>query len=237
MDGRKIVLVAFAAGAVLLGGSILLANSPLIAARYPMKGKVYAIPYKYDFRRNFRIPWLEGIRGVSPEPKESIWLILPATELAEGLLGYSRYFRGYDSKVEADMTVNIVGGDEAQDFGANRARLLGQIDDYLKEGARTADDPRSHWKRIIWIDGEKGTPGEGHLNFYLMPVDGHSLPGNWWPPGCVASPDINGHERYSCSYRVHEDGITFDFTLREENLGMAGKIPSYVISRLKDWEV
>jgi len=82
----------------------------------------------------------------------------------------------------------------------------------------------------------KGTPGEGHSNFYLVPPTGRKgLPSNWLPLSCIGSPDMDGREQYDCNFTIHQDGLTFAFSLRKENLPVAARIPPYVVSRLSKW--
>jgi hypothetical protein len=200
-----------------------------------MNGVSYAVPHKYEFGRQFRVWWLEGIRGLPAEPDESIWLLLPASELARDVRSYKRIFRGYASDVEADVVVNILGA-QARDFSADYRRMWGRVAEEENKGAVRQVDAATGWTKVIWLGGVKDTPGEGHSNFYLVPPTGREgLPPNWLPLSCIGSPDINGRERYNCDFTIHHDGLTFAFTLRQENLAVAGRIPPYVMSRLSKW--
>ena len=97
-----------------------LAASFLGSTKYELNGRSYSVPHKYEFERNFSIPWLAGVKGLDKEPDQSIWLLFPAGELTNGVQGYSRMFRGYSNEVEADMVVNVLGGKEAQEFPRHR---------------------------------------------------------------------------------------------------------------------
>lgn len=224
-------LIAIAVVAAVL---LLVAEAYLGASRYRLNGLSYAIPHKYDFSR-VRIWWLEGLQGLPEEPEESVWLLLPARELARDVRGYNRMFRGYASNVEADITVNILGAN-ASDFPADYRRMWGRVAEEVKAGAPREVDPNSGWTRIIWVGGVKGTPGEDHSNFYLVPPNGHAgLPRNWLPLSCTGSPDINHRERYNCRFEINHQGLTFRFGLRQENLKVADRIPAYVLSHLSEW--
>ena len=203
--------------------------------KYRLNGVSYAVPHKYEFGRQFRVWWLEGI-GLPPEPDESIWLLLPASELARDVPGYNLMFRGYAGDVEADVVVNILGA-RARDFSADYRRMWGRVAEEKEKGAARQVDAATGWIRVIWIGGDKGTPGEGYSNFYLIPPSGREgLPSNWLPLSCIGSPDINDREHYNCSFTIHHNGLTFDFTLRQENLAVAERIPPYVMSRLSKWQ-
>jgi hypothetical protein len=187
--------------------------------------------------RNFRLPWLEDVKGLGEEPDESVWLLIPANELARDVPGYSRKFHGYSTDVEADMVVNVVGGKEAREFPEDRTAQLRKVADAIASGEGREVDEASGWERIYWMRGTVGTPGEGGSLFYLIPKEGEDkLPPDWHPPSCQGSSDINGRERYDCSYAIYHDGLTFDFGLRQENLGVANRIPDYIISRLGAWQ-
>lgn len=217
-------------------GAAAMVESYFGSTRYRLNGATYAVPHKYEFMRNFSVPWLAGIKGLEKEPDESVWLLLPASELSSGVQGYGRLFHGYSSDVEADMVVNVLGGKEAREFPADRSGDITKVRQELSNRGLRQRDPVTGWDRVYWLVGEEGTPGQGHSLFYLVPHDGvESLPSNWRVPSCQASPDINGHETFNCSFTISDKGLTFDFTLRQENLGTASHIPAYVLRRLKGW--
>ncbi len=217
-------------------GAAAMAESDLGSTSYRLNDATYAVPHKYEFMRNFSVPWLAGVKGLDKEPDESIWLLLPASELSDGVQGYKRLFHGYSSDVEADMVVNVLGGKEAREFPADRSRDIAMVRQELANGGLRRRDTTTVWDRVYWLVGEEGTPGQGGSLFYLVPRDGvESLPPNWRVPSCQGSPDINGHERFDCRFTISDKGLTFNFTLRQENLGAASLIPDYVLRRLKGW--
>ena len=227
-------MIALALGALVIAAAV---EAQVGSTRYELNGAAYAVPHKYEFTRNFRLPWLEGMKGLDKEPDQSVWLLIPANELARDIPGYSRMFHGYSSDVEADMVVNVLGGKEAREFPQDRASQLRMVADALASGEGREPDKRTGWERIYSMRGMEGTPGEGGSLFYLMPVEGpEKLPADWRPPSCQGDPDINGRETYHCSYIIYRDGLTFDFTLRQENLGVASRMPDYVLARLKKWQ-
>jgi len=219
-------------------GAAAIAESYLGSTRYQLNDATYAVPHKYEFIRNFSVTWLVGLTGLDKEPDESVWLLLPASELSGGVQGYKRLFRGYSSDVEADMVVNVIGGKEAREFPADRGSDITKVRQELAEGGFRQRDPTTGWDRVYSLVGEEGKPGQGGSLFYLVPRGGvESLPPNWRVPSCHGSPDVNGHERFDCSFTISDKGLTFDFTLRRENLGTASRIPAYVLRRLEGWRV
>jgi hypothetical protein len=233
MTRAQILLVA-----VVGIGAAAMAESYLGSTRYGLNGVTYAVPHKYEFTRNFSLPWLAGVKGLAKEPDESVWLLIPASELSSGVRGYKRWFRGYSGNVEADMVVNVLGGKEAREFPADRESDLAKVTKELDDGALRQRDSATGWDRVYWLIGEKGTPGEGGSLFYLIPGEGlQTLPSNWRVPSCQGSPDIKGNETIDCGFTISSGGLSFDFTLREENLGTASRIPSYVRARLDRWRV
>lgn len=156
-------------------GAAAMAESYLGFTRYRLNDATYAVPHKYEFMRNFNMPWLAGVKGLDKEPVESVWLLLPASELAGGVKGYKRLFHGYSSDVEADMVVNVLGGKEASEFPADRTRDIINVRQELASGGLRQRDPTTGWDRV------------GGSLFYLVPRDGvESLPPNWRVPG----PDV-----------------------------------------------
>lgn len=217
-------------------GAAAMAESYLGSTRYRLNDATYAVPHKYEFTRNFSVPWLADVKGLDKEPDESVWLLLPASELSGGVQGYKRLFHGYSSDVEADMVVNVLGGKEAREFPADRSSDITKVRQELTKGGLRQRDHTTGWDRVYWLVGEEGTPGQGGSLFYLVPREGvESLPSNWRVPSCQGSPDINRNERFDCSFTISENGLTFDFTLRQENLGTASRIPAYVLRRLQGW--
>lgn len=219
-------------------GAAAMTESWLGSTRYRINEATYAVPHKYEFMRNFSVPWLADIRGLDKEPDDSVWLLLPAPELSAGVPGYKRFFRGYSSDVEADMVVNVLGGVEALEFPTDRNRDITKVRQELAHGGLRQRDPTTGWDRVYWLVGEEGTPGQGGSLFYLVPHEGvESLPPNWRVPSCQGSSDSNGHERFDCSFTISNQGLTFDFTLRQENVGNANRIPAYVLRRLERWRI
>lgn len=217
-------------------GAAAMAESYLGSTRYRLNEAAYAVPHKYEFMRNFSLPWLASVKGLDKEPDESVWLLFPASELSSGVQGYKRLFHGYSSDVEADMVVNVLGGKEAREFPADRNSDIMKVQQELAKGAVRQRDGTTGWDRVYWLIGAKGTPGEGGSLFYLVPREGvESLPPNWRVPSCQGSPDINRHETFDCSFTISHSGLTFDFSLRQENLSTASRIPTYVLGRLARW--
>lgn len=213
----------------------LVAESYVGATRYRINGVTYAVPHKYEFMRNFNLPWLAGVKGLDKEPDESVWLLFPAEQLTQGIPGYKRWFHGYSDQAEADIVVNVLGGKEAREFPGDRTNEMAEVAQALtKNGPRRADP--AGWDRVYWTVGEKGTPGEGGGLFNLIPRAGlDRLPSDWRVPSCQSSPDINGRETYDCLFEIHRGGLTFSFHVRQENLAVANRIPDYVRSRLNVW--
>lgn len=217
-------------------GAAAIAESYLGSTRYQLNDATYAVPHKYEFMRNFRVPWLASVKGLDKEPDESVWLLLPASELRGGVQGYKRMFHGYSGDVEADMVVQVLGGKEAREFPADRSSDITKVQQELAKDGLRQRDPTTGWDRVYWLVGEEGTPGEGGSLFYLVPRDGvESLPPNWRVPSCQGSPDVKGHERFDCSFTISDKGLVFDFTLRQENVGTASRIAAYVLRRLASW--
>lgn len=217
-------------------GAGFIVESSIGSTHYRLNDATYAVPHQYDFTRNFSLPLLAGVKGLAKEPDESVWLLLPASELSSNVQGYRRFFHGYSSDVEADMVVNVLGGKEAREFPADRSGDIAKVRKELSKRGLRQRDPVTGWDRIYWLVGEEGTPGQGGSLFYLIPRDGvENLPDNWRVPSCQGSPDTNGHERVDCSFTISDKGLTFGFTLRQENLGSANRIPAYVLNRLNGW--
>lgn len=230
---KRRYMIALALAAI---GAAAMAESYLGSTSYRLNGATYAVPHKYEFMRNFSLPWLAGVKGLDKEPDESVWLLIPAFELSSGVQGYRRLFHGYSSDVEADMVVNVVGGKEAREFPADRSSDITKVQQELAKGGLQQRDATTGWSRVYWLVGEKGTPGEGGSLFYLIPPKGvESLPPNWRVPSCQSSPDVNRHETFDCSFTISSNGLMFDFTLRQENLSTASRIPGYVLARLERW--
>lgn len=227
---------------IILSGAVavvvaLVGESYLGFTRYHINGVTYAVPHKYEFMRNFSLPWLAGVKGLDKEPDQSIWILFPASQLAEGIPSYSRWFHGYSDEVEADMVVNVLGGKEAREFPGDRRDEIAKVEQELANNSPRQLDPTTGWQRVYWMVGDKGTPGEGGSLFYLIPRDGLAhLPADWRVPSCQGSQDINGKETYDCSFVIYRGGLTFDFSLRRENLKAASRIPDYVRARLNGWQ-
>ena len=214
----------------------LVADSYIGSTRYRINGVTYRVPHKYEFMRNFSVPWLAGVKGLDKEPDQSVSLLFPANQLSQGIPGYSRWFHGYADQYEADMAITVLGGKEAQDFPAERRHDMTKVAEELDKKSPRKPDPISGWDRVYSSVGEKGTPGQGHDLFYLMPRSGvEHLPADWRVPSCQSSPDINGRETYDCLFTIYRDGRTFQFYIRQENLGIANRLADYVTARLNEW--
>lgn len=233
MKFRVLLVGGIVLAALLVGGGV---KAYFGATQYRLNGAVYRVPHQYEFSRNFSVPWLEGVRGFGHEPQESVWLLLPAEEVAAAVPGYSSTFHGYATDVAADLVVQVLGGKEAQEFRADYRRMWGRLATEQLSGAQRRIEPTTGWVRTIWVGGDRGTPAEGHSLFYLTPARGQAdLPPEWLPPSCQGSPDIQKQETYYCKYTIHRAGLTFSFTLQQENLSTANRIPDYVLARLADW--
>jgi hypothetical protein len=214
----------------------LIVESYVGSTRYQINGVGYDVPHKYEFMRNFRIPFLAKLKGLDKEPNESVWLLFPAEQLAQGIPGYSRWFHGYGNDVEADMVVNVLGGKEAREFPGDRRNDMAKVVEELAKKSTTRPDALTGWVRVYWSVGEKGTPGEGNDLFYLIPPSGVGhLPRDWRVPYCQSSPDINRRETYVCDLTIARGGRMFGFYIRQENLRVASQIPQYVEARLNRW--
>lgn len=203
------------------------------STRYQLNSASFDVPHQYDFGREVRWSWLADIKGLDDEPDESIWLSIPAVELARDIPGYSRTFHGYDADQEADVIVNVIGGSDAGVFPKYRADQLKMVAEAVARGEGREPDRTTGWERIYSM---RSTKGAGSI-FYLLPVAGaQSLPSDWLPPICDGSHDIDQREAFDCSYTIFRNGLTFAFTLRKENLSVAGRFPQYVMDRLKRWQ-
>lgn len=171
-------VIALALAALVLAVAV---EAQVGSTRYELNGASYAVPHKYEFERNFRLPWLEGVKGLDKEPDESVWLLIPASELARDIPGYSRIFHGYSSDVEADMVVNVLGGKEAREFPQDRIDQLRMVADARASGEGREKDATA-CERVYSMRGVEGTPGEGQSLFYLIPAEGpEKLPVDWRP--------------------------------------------------------
>lgn len=228
-------LIAVGLGVLALAGIAGAAASDTTV--YRLNDNTYRVPHEYEFQRQFRIFWLEGIQGLAPDPDESVWLLLPAAEVAQGVPDFRPVVRGYVEQVSDDVVVNVLGGTDASNFRQDRSRMLGLVAEQERIETTQKIDPTTGWVRVIWLGGEIGTPAEGHSNFYLVPPAGKEhLPPDWHPPSCLGSPDQKGVETFYCNFEIYRNGLIFRFSLRQENLGLAGRIPVYVMSRLHGWE-
>lgn len=229
--GQKVIIAVVAAIALLVG------EAHFGSSRYYINGARYAVPHKYEFLRNFSLPWLVGLRGFDKEPEQSIWIMFPAKELARDIPGYGRWFHGYAGQVEAELVVNVMGGKEAREFPDDRRSDAAEVRQELSNGAPTRLDSKTGWTRVYWSVGTKGTPGEGNDLFYLIPRGGLArLPSNWRVPYCQSAPDMEGRETFHCHLTIYSSGATFGFYMRQENLKAAHRVPSYVWARLRSWQ-
>ena len=231
MGWRKIV--AFALGALVVA---VVAESHFGSTRYKLNGAAYSVPHQYEFARNFRLPWLESAEGLEKEPDESVWLLIPSHEMAREVPSYKRQFHGYSDDVEADVVVQILGGKTARRFAIDRKEALAGIEREIAQQGRPQIEKTTGWIRVPNILGADGKFGAAGLRFSLVPFDGISmLPANWMPPSCQASQDVDGIETYDCDFVIYRDGLSFDFTLRRENLNTAGRMPDFFLARLRKW--
>lgn len=219
---------------------VLLFGLPLVLAafaadlrfgttRYRLAGTDYAVPHAYEFSRNVHLPWLDGVPGLGREPEESLWLILPAAEVAEGLSGYRRLSHGHAGPFAADLVVHVVGDPDRRYFAPLYARQWGNFDARLAEGAPWRPDP-SGGERLVHSEGVD------HRRFYRFPSRHAARPADQTPPSCLASDDRDKREVSTCTYLVHRDGLTYDFSLRPENLAVADRVPAYILTRLAAWK-
>lgn len=215
--GLPLVLAAFAA------------EGRFGTTRYRLAGTAYAVPHTYEFSRNFRLPWLDALPGLGREPADSLWLMLPAAEVAAGLPGYSPLSHGHTGPFEADLVVHVVGDPDGRRFAPLHARQWGIFDARLAQGAPWRPDP-SGGERLIHSEGVD------HRRFYRLPSRHAARPADQAPPGCLASDTSDKREVSTCTYLVHRDGLTYDFSLRPENLAVADRVPAYVLARLVAWK-
>lgn len=229
----RIQIILLTVGAAI---AALVAESYLGSSHYKINGVTYAVPHKYEFMRNFSLPWLDAVKGLDREPDQSVWMLFPAEQLAQGIPGYKRWFHGYSDQYEADIVVNVLGGKEAYEFPGDRSADIVKVAQQLDKQSPQRFDPTTGWNRVYWMVGQKGTPGEGNDLFYLIPRAGLKyLPTDWRVPSCQSSPDINGRETFTCLLTIYRRGLTFGFYVRQENFGVANRIPNYSWARLNTW--
>ena len=230
----RLQMILMAAGVAI---AVLVFESYFGSTRYKINNVTYVVPHKYEFLRNFSLPWLTGAKGFDKEPDDSVWLIFAAEELSQGVPGYKQWVHGYSDQVKAETVVNVLGGREAREFPGDRIEDIRKVAEELTtKNSPRGIDPQSGWDRVYWSVGQKGTPGEGHDLFYLIPHAGlERLPSDWRVPSCQSAPDINGKETYDCHLTIYRRGLTFGFYIRSENLGVANRIPDYTRTRLDSW--
>lgn len=199
---------------------------------YHLRGVTYFVPHKYEFSRQFHLPWLDEIEGLAEEPAESIWLMIPAPELAIGIPGYQRNFAGAVGSVEATMVVNIRSDPDAREFVRLRRRNWENVQARLAEGAKLRPDPSG----MVRLVHSEGPSEDGNRSFYLFPNNAAVRSrGAQIAPSCLAELDYRREERYDCSYVIHRDGLTYDFSLHQHSLGVADRVPDYLLARLSAW--
>ena len=208
----------------------LMAASPLALGqgrtdRYRLGGQDHDVPLRYEFSRT---------AGLPREADGSLWLILPGAEVAEGVPGYSRVFRGYAGPVAADLIVHVFDDPEAREFNLLRSRAWSNLDARLAEGATREPEPTGG-VRVVHSVSPPELQGGRARSFYLLPPVGSERPPDLAPASCLASPDDQGRERFHCSYVMHADGLTFDFGLEQDNIGTAPRMPGYIRTRLAAW--
>lgn len=209
------------------------AESYLGSTRYTINGVTYDVPHKYEFMRQFSLPWLKYVRGLDADDPQSVTLLFPASQVAGSVRGYHRTFQGYDSEVPADMAVTVTGGKEAREFPEDRVSMLQQQQQIRADMGitRVISDLETGANRVVLTSG-----ADGDMHWDLMPRDGE-LPPNWRPPRCLGSRDPKGRATYDCTFWIHKDGLTFEFLLRQGNLKTADQIPSFVLRRMNRWRV
>jgi hypothetical protein len=215
---------------MLLIGSVA-AESYLGSTRYTINGVSYDVPHRYEFMRRFNLPWLRLITGLDADDPDSVTLRFPASQVADAVRGYHRTYRGYDSQVPADMVVTVTGGKEAQEFPEDRVSMLEQQQQTRSEMGITKviRDPETAMNRVVLMSSV-----DGDMYWNLIPIDG-KLPPNWLPPSCLGSRDGKSQPTYNCTYRTHENGLTFEFLLPQGNLKTAEQIPGFVMRRMSRW--
>lgn len=227
-------VLAILVGALVAGVAV---EAQIGSTGYDVNGTVYDVPHTYEFEKNFQIPWLKDLKAGEKVAINSVWLLIPASELARDLTGYSMMSRGYLSPVEIDMVIHVYGGQDALRFPQLRADQLQKVNKAIANLDVQAPDKTTGWQRIYWLSGGEGVPSNAGALFYLIPKKGlERLPSDWIPPSCQRSEDNHGREYFRCSYIIYRNGLVFDFHLDEENLDFANRIPDYVLERLKKWE-
>ena len=223
---------------ILLGIVIAAVSAGTIAAyegtsRYTINGVRYDVPHKYEFMRQFNLPWLNAVKGLDADDPESVALLLPADDIAGSVRGYHPTFHGYDSEVPADMVVTVTGGKDAREFPSDRLAMLAQDEEQRKQDgiAREVPDSETGMTRAILATGN-----DGDWEWDLRPING-TLQQNWRPPSCLGSHDVKGRPTYDCTFWIQQDGLTFEFLLREGNLNTAQQIPTFVLQRMARWRV
>lgn len=141
MERARVTLVAVGIASLALAACIARVTP------YRLNGVVYSVPHEYEFTRAFSLPWLEGA-GLPPEPAESVWLLFPASDLARDVSGYRQRFHGYFDEVQADLTVNVRGGDAARKFQADRDHGLGRVAQEIAQGTVRQGDATAGWDRV-----------------------------------------------------------------------------------------
>lgn len=226
----KTILIV--AGAII---ATIVVESFLGSTRYQLNGVAYFVPHRYESMRNFSVFWLMGVQGLDEEPVESVWLLFPSSDLVRGVHGYARTSRGYSSQVPTDIVVNVLGGKEASEFPADRRNDLIQVAAESARGVLREADRTTGWIRVYWWAGEDSAEA-GSPWFYLIPSEGlEHLPIGWRVPHCLRSQDVDQQETYKCRFEIFREGLTYAFSLDEENLATADYIPIYVHSRLRGW--
>jgi hypothetical protein len=224
-------LIIGAAATLFVGGVV--AESYLGSTRYTINGVSYDVPHKYEFMRQFSLPWLKYVKGLDADDPQSVALLFPASQIAGAVRGYHRTFHGYDSEVPADMVVTVTGGKEAREFPQDRVSMLKQEQQIRAEMGITKmiPDAETGTTRVVLMSGV-----DGDMEWDLMPADG-KLPVNWRPPSCLGSRDVKGRATYDCTFWIDEHGLTFEFDLRQGDLKTADQIPSFVLRRMSRWRV
>lgn len=136
------------------------------------------------------------MEGLAQEPDKSIWLIIPAAELAAGIPGYHRYYNGAVGQVEAAMVVAIRTDAGAREFARLRQRNWEDVAARLAEGA----DLRPDTSGLLRLVHSKGPPQDGSRSIYLFPNKASiGARRAAIAPSCLADLDFNRQERYRCS--------------------------------------
>ena len=194
--------------------------------RYVIDGTTYDVPRANQFggAGNFDFP------GLDKEPTDSVWLTFSADEMSGSVPGYSRTVRGYRGQVDADLTVNVLGGKEAREFPQDFAEASRAVQKLSRSRAPTAPDAKTGMTRIVEMEMARGS------SWYLLPPAGQTAATDRLPPACKSSKDSEERDLYDCQFTVQRNGRSFVFSLNEENMRFADDVVDFVARRLTEWQ-